>query len=246
MGVFEVFCITTFHTGEPYLSAANMLADSCSKQGVHCIIKEVEALPPDKPDAIKLGKRPDRPEWAHTFPNELWHTKGRIALEAMEETGLPVWWVDADAILVDGDKLKKDTKYMVENNVDFACHMFKKPGVVRLGPSFNPMQDKSNLATDFHRHYGTQLHWPAGGAYFFNNTPGTRDLIEHWDEMHKMFPDEDDQLTIERAMKATTYLSIFTLPIGYHQQYDDTRGRGKTPVFKQMQIRRNAGYLDKE
>ena len=224
-----MFCVTTFHTGEPYLSAAMLLKESCEKQGVTCLIKEVAPLPPDQPPRIRFGKPIPTKPGIHKFPNELWHTKGRIVIEAMGETGLPVWWVDADALLVDGETLKKDTEMMLKNKVDFGCHYF-----LSTNRKFSDVR------------YQGRLRWPSGGALFFNHTPAAKQLIVNWNEMHKQFPDEDDQMTIGRAMKATVYLSLLTLPIGYHQQFDDPHGEGLTPVFKQMQIRRNQKYIKEQ
>lgn len=222
----RAFVVTTFHTGEPYLTAALMLKESCEKQGVLCIVKEVPPLSEDKPRGIALGRHRPTKKGIHKFPNELWHTKGRIVLEAMEETKLPVWWVDADALLINGELLINDTNYMIEHKIDFACHMY-----LTTNRKFSDVR------------YQGRLRWPAGGGMFFNHTIAATELIGHWDEMHKEFPDEDDQMTIERAMKATYYLTFMNLPIAYHQQFDDPHGEGLTPVFKQMQIRRNQGYL---
>jgi hypothetical protein len=140
---------------------------------------------------------------------------------------VPVWYCDADGMLVDGDRLKKDTEALIADQVDFACHQY--------------------LSTNMHfsmRQYESRLHWPAGGSYFFNTTEKAKELLDKWDKTYLAMSNFDDQITMEEAWKDTYGLTMRNMPIEYHCEYDDPHGVGHTPVFKQMQVSRNTGYLD--
>lgn len=164
--------------------------------------------------------------WPHTDDKiEIWNQRHQVVTNALDKFGVPVWYVDADALLIDAQRLEQDTAKLIADKVDFACHMFECP------------------ANRIDRIYKGKRHWPAGGALFFNNTENVRILLSHWHTMHRVFPDQDDQLTIEHALKATVGLTSRNMPPEYYQLFDDKRYADRTPVFKQMQVRRNPGYL---
>jgi len=207
------FVVTTFWTDHPYRNyrgAAEALGKSCEAQGIRCIVKERPQLEIHEHEAI-------------------WAMKGPLIQEVMDETGLPVWWADADSLLIDGARLAKNTAELVERRIDLAYHMFET--------------NKAPVAVS---RYGAALHWPAMGSCFFNNTEKGREVIVHWEEMHQQFLTEDDQMTMERATKATCGITWRNMPPEYYQMYDDKRYVDRTPVFKQMQLRRNPGYLNQE
>ena len=165
-------------------------------------------------------------KWPHTEDKiEIWNQRHQVVRNALDKYGCPIWYVDVDALLIDSQRLKEDTDKLIADRIDFACHMFECP----------PRR--------LHRLYGNRMHWPAGGALFFNNTAKVRELLKKWHVMHAVFPTEDDQMTIEHALKATVGLTTRTMPAEYYQMFDDKRYSELTPVFKQMQVRRNPGYL---
>ncbi len=207
-----MFCITTFGTIDPYTAAAAKLKESCDFHDVTCLVQD---WPHDDRCTMERGRNP-----------ELWHQKGDAVLKMLNSKQMPMWWVDADALLIDGDRLKWDTIRLIRDNIDFACHMFGS--MEKHSPKIEKI-------------FGGRTHWPAGGALFFNDTAKARELIANWKRMHELFPLENDQLTLEHAMKSTVGLTTRTLPAEYYQMFDHKTD--KKPVFRQMQVFRNPGYL---